>query len=72
MRSGRLWCSGKPTVRKAQFLSGRRRIREANAGGRKATGNRDTEDRPLRRSSRITGRIRALMPWPERALTRIW
>ena len=32
---------GGPTVRKAELPSGRRMTREANAGGRKATGNRD-------------------------------
>lgn len=32
---------GKPTVRKAQLSGGNRMTREANAGGRKATGNRD-------------------------------
>jgi len=40
MGSGGL-SAGKPTVRKAQFPSGRRKAREANAGGRKAAGNRD-------------------------------
>jgi hypothetical protein len=34
-------CSGKPTVRKAQLLSGRRMVQEANAGSRKETGNRE-------------------------------
>jgi hypothetical protein len=33
--------AGKPTARKAQFPSGRRKAREANAGSRKAAGNRD-------------------------------
>jgi len=33
--------AGRPDVRKAQFPSGRRKTREANAGGRKAAGNRD-------------------------------
>lgn len=33
---------GKPTVREAQLPGGRRMVREANAGGRKATGNRDS------------------------------
>jgi hypothetical protein len=32
---------GGPTVRKVELPSGRRMTREANAGGRKATGNRD-------------------------------
>ena len=47
------------TVRKAGFPSGRRMAQEANAGGRKAAGNRDVDGRLLRRPSRITGRIRA-------------
>ncbi len=33
--------TGKPTVRKAQSPGGKRMVQEANAGGRKATGNRD-------------------------------
>jgi hypothetical protein len=37
--SGRM--PGKPTVRKAQLPGGNRMIRQANAGGRKAAGNRD-------------------------------
>ena len=50
--------AGKPTARKAQSPSEGRMTWEANAGGRKATGNRGK--RPaLRRSPRITGRIRA-------------
>jgi hypothetical protein len=32
---------GRQTFEEAQFPSGRRKAREANAGGRKATGNRD-------------------------------
>jgi hypothetical protein len=32
---------GKPTVRKAELRGGRRMTQEANAGGRKAAGNRD-------------------------------
>jgi len=59
---------GKPTVRKARLPSGRRMAQEANAGGRKAAGNRDTIGQLLRWLSRITGRIRAL-PGPERVLT---
>ena len=38
---------GKPTVRKAQIPGGNRMTREANAGGRKAAGNRDTDGWPL-------------------------
>ena len=48
--------AGKPTVRKAQSPSGRRKAREANAGGRKAAGNRDRMLAPPS-GSRITGRI---------------
>ena len=33
--------AGRPTVRKAQLPSGRRMTQEANADGRKATGNRE-------------------------------
>jgi hypothetical protein len=45
--------------------------REANAGGRKAAGNRDVVVRLLRTERRgITGRIRALVARSERALTR--
>ena len=32
---------GKPTARKAQLSSGRRKTQQANAGGRKAAGNRE-------------------------------
>jgi len=46
--SGRV-VAGRPTVRKAQFPSGRRMTQEANAGGRKAAGNRGPLDRLLRR-----------------------
>ena len=38
--------AGRPTVRKAQVPSGRRRTQEANADGRKATGNREPVYRP--------------------------
>jgi hypothetical protein len=37
---------GKPTVREAQFLAGRRMAQEANAGGRKAAGNRGRVSAP--------------------------
>ena len=50
--------AGQPTVRKAQSPSEGRMTWEANAGGRKATGNRGKR-LALRRSPRITGRIRA-------------
>jgi hypothetical protein len=61
---------GRPIVRKAQSLGGNRKAQEANAGSRKATGNRD--GRPcLLRSSRITGRIQA-NAWHESELTWAW
>jgi hypothetical protein len=61
---------GRPIVRKAQSLGGNRKAQEANAGSRKATGNRDR--RPcLPRSSRITGRIQANV-WHESELTWAW
>lgn len=50
---------GKPTVRKAQSRGGRRMVQEANAGGRKAAGNRDVMTAPSGGRLRITGRIRA-------------
>src|SRR5664279_6172481 len=40
--SGRQVASGQSTVRKTQFPGGQRMTREANAGGRKAAGNRDS------------------------------
>jgi hypothetical protein len=43
------WVAGRPTVRKAQFPCGRRMTQEANAGSRKAAGNRGPLDRLLRR-----------------------
>jgi hypothetical protein len=50
---------GKPTVRKAQLPSGNKMVQEANAGGRKAPGNRETTADSFVGVSRITGRIRA-------------
>ena len=49
----------KPTAKKAQSPSKGRMTWEANAGGRKATGNRGKQP-ALRRSPRTTGRIRAV------------
>src|SRR6266568_5721402 len=49
--------AGKPTVREAESPSGRRKAREANAGGRKAAGNREPDAGPSASGSRITGRI---------------
>jgi len=59
MGSGSL-LSGKPTVREAELLSGRRMTQEANAGGRKGSRKPGQRGRLLRRPSRITGRIRAV------------
>ena len=59
------------TRERLNFPSGRRMTREANAGGRKAPGNREPDAGPSASGSRITGRIGAL-PRPERALTRVW
>ena len=39
--SGRQVAAGKPTAMKAQLPGGNRLTRKANAGGRKAAGNRD-------------------------------
>lgn len=36
---------GRPTVREAQFLGGKRRLPEAKAGSRKARGNHNPPDR---------------------------
>src|SRR6266849_6699334 len=58
MGSGHSDVSGKPTARKAQSPREGRMTWEANAGGRKATGNRGKQP-ALRRSPRTTGRIRA-------------
>jgi hypothetical protein len=57
MGSGAMFvAAGGLTVRKADVLSGAGMTREANAGGRKATGNLDTEPDSCW-SSGITGRI---------------
>jgi len=69
--SGRACVPGKPTVRKAQVPGGNRMTREANAGGRKAAGNRDEVAGPFCWLSWITGRIPGGVPGPERALTRV-
>jgi hypothetical protein len=63
--SGRQAAPGKPTVRKAQLPSGNRMTREANAGGRKAAGNRDIKGWPSAGRSRITGRIPGWCPGPK-------
>ena len=61
---------GRPIARKAQSPGRDRKAQEANAGSRKATGNRD--GRPcLPRLSRITGRIQA-NAWHESELTWAW
>jgi hypothetical protein len=58
---------GRPTVRGAEFHLAGQGVQEANAGSRKAAGNR----RPhhwglLLEGRRITGRIPGLVPGPER------
>jgi hypothetical protein len=59
------------TVRKADVPSGGRMTREANAGSRKAAGNRDVVAELL--SAVVDNRPdRGCVPWPERALTRVW
>jgi hypothetical protein len=63
--------SGKPTVRKAQSPGGCGMAREANAGCRKAAGNlRACGSAPPPAALGITGRIRDVVPGPERVLTR--
>jgi hypothetical protein len=52
--------AGGPTVREAE-PSAEQDGQEANAGGRKASGKPDIGGQPLRRRSRITGRIRAVV-----------
>ena len=61
---------GKPTVRRAHPLSGRRTTREANADGRKAVGNRGGMVRPSLTAPHNRSDTR-LMPGPERVLTRV-
>jgi hypothetical protein len=41
-------CSGRPTVRRADVLSGNRMTQQAKAGTPKGTGKTDTGDRSLR------------------------
>jgi hypothetical protein len=41
-------CSGRPTVRRAEVLSGGRMTQQAKAGTPKGTGKTDTGDRDLR------------------------
>ncbi len=50
---------GGSTVRKAEFPDGRRMAQEANAGGRKAAGNREPDAGSSASGCRITGRIEA-------------
>lgn len=53
---------GKPTARKAQLSSGRRKTQQANAGRRKVAGNREPYADTSVGGSRITGRIGADAP----------
>jgi hypothetical protein len=63
MRAG----GGRPTVRGAEFRLVGQGAQEANAGSRKAAGNRRPQDRELLPDGRrITGRIPGLVPGPER------
>ena len=62
--------AGGLTVREAEFPSGRRMTREANAGGRKGGGKPGPDAGASASGPRITGRIRAGAR-PERELTRV-
>ena len=62
--------AGKPTVRRAQLPRREQDDREANAGGRKAAGNRDEPTQSSSWWSWITGRIPGLVPGRESGLTR--
>jgi hypothetical protein len=62
---------GKPTVRKAQFPGGNRMTRQANAGGRKAAGNRDHDGWLLRQRHPDNWPDTGRVPGPERAQTRV-
>lgn len=68
VRPDLVWRVGRPTVRKAD-AEREQDAQEANAGSRKATGNRDKYLVLSRAGSRITGRIPGLVPGPERVLT---
>jgi hypothetical protein len=67
LRSSRI-LAGRPTVREAEVLSGNRMVQQANAGASKGDG-KTAGWSLLRRSCRITGRIRALVARLERGLT---
>jgi hypothetical protein len=54
--------AGRPTVRKAEFPSGRRMTQEANAGGRKGGRKPGAGVSASAGGFRITGRIRAGCP----------
>ena len=64
-------CAGRPTVREAESPGGRRKAREANAGGRKAAGNRDTMSWLPLLAVLDNWPDTGLMPGPGRALTRV-
>jgi len=60
--SGGLVAAGGPTVREAEFRSGRRMTQEANAGGRKGGRKPGPRAGISAGGSRITGRIRDRCP----------
>jgi hypothetical protein len=60
---------GRPTVRRAEVLSGNRMTQEAKAGTPKGDGKTGTVGRSLLRWCRITARIRTPVVRLERALT---
>ena len=63
--------SGRPTVRNAQLLGGNRRTQKRTPAAERRRENETRMIGSFRRSSRITGRIRAL-PGLERVLTWVW
>jgi len=66
-RAGRRGACGRPTARGAESRLAGQGVQEANAGSRKAAGNRRPHYRELLpEGGRITGRIPGLVPGPER------
>jgi len=60
-------CGGRPTAMGAESRLAGQGVQEANAGSRKAVGNRRPQHRELLPDGRwITGRIPGLVPGPER------
>jgi hypothetical protein len=62
--------AGKPTVRKAQFPGGNRMTEKRMPAAERQQETKTRWAGPSGWSSRITGRIRDLVPGPERVLTR--